>query len=672
MSRLKCNRGLPCDACVKRNKLCSYASNADRSESRVGKNSSVVERLKHLESLLVAVAGQKGANQSPNTNDAASVSPNSVSKDISEARIGNNAGPSGLPNHLDSSHWSSILEDIKAIREDLPSESPESMSQNSPPEAGFNSREDTSLDFDLGSSNGASMETALVALPPKQICDTLTSMFFRWHYNMMPILHPTKFQREYEEFWSAPTSSSVTWVALLFALLSLSAGVSEASGMAKTSPIPMPTSSDLSKQTQQCLLLSDYIGSKEHAVEAFLLHLVGCWLRAKASDTNLWFLMGKVVQLALCKGYHRDSSKVPNAGISAFDGEMRRRVWVCIFQLDALMSFQLGLPSMVPSDCCDTDLPRNLDESQLHPDITELPPARPLSENTTILYSIVKASIMAEFKNVFKHTRAPNTHSLEDTFSLDAQVRKAYDNIPDNFKYRPLTNFITEDMSVVITRTTLALLHLKTIIVLHRQHLMYRRDSRSEASRNACLKAARRLLEIQAEMHHVTQPGGRLYDMKWLITSLTLSDFTLGAMVICLDLTVTMKLAADSLHSPDSDEGLQGHLTAIQNAHRIWLTAEKTTSEARTIAHALDSTIHRVNEFLSTRSLPGSSEMWQTLDGGSSSNMEDDLQDYMNPLDMIDSTDWTLIDNQFQDPDVQEFDLDMWLMETAGPFGAND
>ncbi|KAJ4125312.1 hypothetical protein NW768_008928 [Fusarium equiseti] len=489
---------------------------------------------------------------------------------------------------------------------------------------------------------------------------------------MMPILHPTKFQKEYEEFWSAPTSTSATWVALLFALLSLSAGVSEASGMTKSSPVPIPSSTALSKQTQKCLLLSDYIGSKEHAVEAFLLHLVGCWLRARASDTSLWFLMGKVVQLALCKGYHRDSSKVPNTDISSFDGEMRRRVWICIFQLDALMSFQLGLPSMVPSDCCDTDLPRNLDESQLHPDIIELPPSRPLSENTTILYSIVKASIMAEFKNVFKHTRSPATPSLDATFSLDAQVRKAYDNIPDNFKYRPLTNFITEDMSIIITRTTLALLHLKTIIVLHRQHLMYRRDSHSEASRNACLKAAGRLLEIQAEMHWVTQPGGRLYDMKWLITSLTLSDFTLGAMVICLDLTVTMKLAADSLHSPASNEELQGHLTAIQNAHSIWLTAEKTTSEARTIAHALDSTIHRVNEFLNTRSLPGSSEMWQTLDGGSSSNMEDDLQDYMNPLEMIDNTDWTLIDNQFQDPDIQEFDLDMWLMETAGPFGAND
>ncbi|KAJ4005025.1 hypothetical protein NW752_011539 [Fusarium irregulare] len=640
-------------------------------ETRVGKNSSVAERLKHLESLLVAVAGQKGPIPPTSSSSTAGVSPTNVSKNDSEVRIDNTV-PSGLPNHLDSSHWSSILDDIKAIREELPSESPESMSENSPPEAGVQSRRETSLDFDLELSDGASMESVLAALPSREVCDTLTSMFFRWHYNMMPILHPIKFQKEYEEFWNAPTSTSATWVALLLALLSLSAGVSEASGMVKSSPVPIPTSRALSKQTQQCLLLSDYIGSKDHAVEAFLLHLVGCWLRARASDTNLWFLMGKVVQLALCKGYHRDSCKVPNTGISPFDGEMRRRVWVCIFQLDALMSFQLGLPSMVPSDCCDTDLPRNLDESQLHPDITELPPSRPLSENTTILYSIVKASIMAEFKNVFKHTRSPATPSLDATFVLDAQVRKAYDNIPDNFKYRPLTNFITEDMSVIITRTTLALLHLKTIIVLHRQHLMYRRDSRSEASRNACLKAAGRLLEIQAEMYRVTQPGGRLYDMKWLITSLTLSDFTLGAMVMCLDLTVTMKLATDSFHSPASNEEMQSHLAAIQNAHGIWLTAEKTTSEARTIAHALDSTIHRVNEFLSTRTSPGSSEMWQTLDGISSVSMEDSLQDCMNPLDMIDNTDWTLVDNQFQDPDIQEFDLDMWLMETAGPFGAND
>ncbi|RBR23932.1 uncharacterized protein FIESC28_03242 [Fusarium coffeatum] len=640
-----------------------------RNETRIGKNSSVAERLKHLESLLVAVAGQKGPIPPIGSNTAASVSPTNVSKDDSEARIDDTV-PSGLPNHLDSSHWSSILDDIKAIREDLPSESPESMSENSPPEAGLQSRRETSLDFDLGLSDGVSMESVLAALPSREVCDTLTSMFFRWHYNMMPILHPVKFQQEYEEFWKEPASAPPIWIALLLALLSLSAGVFEASGMGKSSPMPIPTSSDLSRQTKQCLLLSDYIGSNEHAVEAFLLHLVGSWLLARASDTRLWFLMGKVVQLALCKGYHRDSSRMPNGGLSPFDGEMRRRVWVCIFQLDALMSFQLGLPSMVPSDCCDTDLPGNLNESQLHPDITELPPSRPLSENTTILYSIVKASIMAEFKNVSKHTRSPTTPSLDATFLLDAQVRKAYNDIPDNFKYRPLTNFLTEDMSVVITRTTLALLHLKTLIVLHRQHLTYRRDSRSEASRNACLKAAGRLLEIQAEMHRVTQPGGRLYDMKWLITSLTLSDFTLGAMVICLDLTVTMKLATEAFHSPASNKELQGYLTVIQDAHNIWLTAEKTTSEARTIAHALGSTIHRVNEFLSTRSLPGSSEMWQTLDGVASVSMEDGL--YMNPLDMIDGTDWTLIDNQFQDPDIQEFDLDMWLMETAGPFGAND
>lgn len=185
MSRLKCNRGLPCDACMKRNKLCSYASNADRSETRVGKNSSVAERLKHLESLLVAVAGQKGPIPPIGNNSTAS-----VSKEDSEARIDNTV-PSGLPNHLDSSHWSSILDDIKAIREELPSESPESMSENSPPEAGLHLRRETSLDFDLGSADGASMESVLEALPSREVCDTLTSMFFRWHYNMMRKSNPS-------------------------------------------------------------------------------------------------------------------------------------------------------------------------------------------------------------------------------------------------------------------------------------------------------------------------------------------------------------------------------------------------------------------------------------------------------------------------------------------------
>ncbi|KAM0413268.1 hypothetical protein ACHAPD_008364 [Fusarium lateritium] len=612
-----------------------------KNERRVdkGSSSSVAERLKHLEGLLTIVAQQRDPMASLSITEdisaggdgkASIVTPASIeSRGAAEAKDGDSVVPPGLAGHVDSSHWSSILENIKAIREELPNESPPDKEQallnNSPGDGSEAPLGRMSPDLDFGSSKG------------------------------------------YEAFWKAPRRTSNTWIALLFALLSLSTGVYEASGMVLPSPVPIPPSKDLSTKTQHCLLTSNYILCNEHAVEAFLLHLVGCWLRSKASDTNLWFLMGKLVQLAISKGYHRDCSKLPNSNISAFDGEMRRRIWVCIYQLDSLMSFQLGLPSMVPSDSCDTELPRNLDQNQLHPDITELPPSRPLSENTTILYSIVKASVMAKFKEVVKHTRSTTPPTHETTLILDTEVRQAYVNIPDHFKYKPLTNFLTEEVSVILTRTTLELLHLKSIIVLHRQHLMYRNDSRSEFSRNACLEAARRLLERQAEMDRATKTGGQLHDMKWMITTLTLSDFTLAAMVICLDLTITIRLGADSPPSPTAYQEVQRDLKIIQNAHKIWIVAGELCSEARTVAHALGSTVERVNDFLSAWSLPADSESWQTLDVESSSSLTNDSLYQINDLDMMDIIDWTFIDNQFQDPNINEIDLDMWLMETAGP-----
>ncbi|RBQ81399.1 hypothetical protein FVER14953_11710 [Fusarium verticillioides] len=426
--------------------------------------------------------------------------------------------------------------------------------------------------------------------------------------------------------------------------------------MARSSQFPIPSSKALSKKTQECLLLSNYTTANEHAVEAFLLLLVGCWLRAKVSDTNLWFLMGRVVQLAICKGYHRDSTKVPGSQVSPFDGEMRRRVWVCLYQLDSLMSFQMGLPSMIPSDFCDTELPRNLKHSDFYPGIAKLPPPRPLSEATTISYAIIKASVMGMFKKVVRHIRYVTPMSYEDTISLDAEVRAAYDKIPDNFKYKSLASFIVDDISIIMSRTTIELLYLKSIIVLHRQYLTDRQDSRFAFSRKASLEAAERLLERQAEINQLTLPGGLLHDKKWMITSLTLSDFTLAAMVICLDLTVAMRNSMRTGTNTEEEE-LRKNLKIIEKAHEIWSSSSQ-TSEGRIVSHALDSTIRRVNDFINTS---------PAAQGWSASATE--TPDYiMNNFDMMDSIDWSLLDNQIQDPSsIQNFDLDMWLMDTAGP-----
>ncbi|KAG5778934.1 hypothetical protein H9Q73_007408 [Fusarium xylarioides] len=612
-----------------------------RQDKRGDRNESVADRLKNLESL-IATAAQKTQKSNPTYTDE-----NTAQKQHGISGINNTQLPgiprseaaasssdtvsSGLVGQVDSSHWSSMLDNIRAIRDELPAASPQTSTLSS---VTLNNDVSTNeANFDMGSPDGVTIEHILSALPPRQVCDTLVSVFFLSHYTMMPILHPTKFQQEYESFWESPSETSPVWIALLLALLSLSAGVYEISGMARSSQFPIPSSKALSKKTQDCLLLSNYTAANEHAVEAFLLLLVGCWLRAKVSDTNLWFLMGRVVQLAICKGYHRDSTKVPGSRVSPFDGEMRRRVWVCLYQLDSLMSFQMGLPSMIPSDFCDTELPRNLKQSDFYPDIAELPPPRPLSETTTISYAIVKASVMGMFKKVVKHTRYVTPLSYGETISLDAEVRAAYDKIPDNFKYKPLTSFIVDEVSIIMSRTTIELLYLKSVIVLHRQYLTDRQDSRFAFSRKASLEAAERLLERQAEINQLTLPGGLLHDKKWMITSLTLSDFTLAAMVICLDLTVAIRNSMRTGTNTDEQE-LRKNLKIIERAHEIWSSSSE-TSEGRIVSHALDSTIKRVNDFINTLSASTTALSW------SAPATETETPDHiMNNFDMMDSIDW--------------------------------
>ncbi|KAG5659160.1 hypothetical protein KAF25_000362 [Fusarium avenaceum] len=683
--KLKCNRALPCDSCVRRNKqaVCHYASNADRSEKRTDNGESVAERLKKLEGLIATVA-QRTSPKEPismlsisdnagptkyNTgrSSASAEASASAASEVSKAQQGD--GGAGFASHVDSNHWYSILENIKAIRDELHVATPSSYTtapNSLPPNTDLQANEN--LDFDLESAAGLNLDYIISALPPRQVCDNLVSLFFRSHYTMMPIMHPALFQQEYESFWESPLETPAIWIALLFSILSLSASVYEASGRVPNSQEAMPSGKDLSKRTQECLLLGNYTTSKEYGVEALLLHLVASWLRAKASDTGLWFLMGKLVQLAICKGYHRDSTKVPELGILPFEGEMRRRVWLSLYQFEALMSFQLGLPSMVPTDCCDTALPSNLNQTDFYPGIPELPPSRPLSEGTPILYSVVKSSVMERFKKVVKHTRSIVPAAYEETVLLDAEVRSVYESIPDIFRYKPLTSFIVEDPGIIMGRTTIELLHLKSVIVLHRQYLTHRHDLRFQFSRDSCLAAAERLLERQKEMHQVTQPGGQFHDMKWMITSLTMSDFTLAAMIICLDLTVTMRQGTATFQDAKEEKELERHLAIIKSAHKIWRSLLE-SSEARIVSHALESTIQRVTDYLSSRSISTSSETWQSSGKGADtpSYVTVDSADFTSDVDFMDYVDWTLIDNQFQDPSTQEFDLDYWLMDTAGP-----
>lgn len=352
-------------------------------------------------------------------------------------------------------------------------------------------------------------------------------------------------------------------------------------------------------RTAQCLVLGKYFSATAFGLETLILHLLSNFIALVDSNVNFWFLMGVIIRLAIRMGYHRDPKFNPT--ISPFEGEMRRRVWHTIFQIDVLISFQMGLPSMIPSEYCDTHPPNNLKESDFHPGDKSLPAPRPLSEHTSVRYTIVKIGIMRVFKEIVVHTQSTTLPSYAKTLELDGKMRATYNSIPEELKMKPISQSFMVPSSMIINRCTVELLFLKSIVVLHREYLNTgRTNSQYEFSRRACVDAAMDILARQAELYQAAQPAGQLYQERWMMSSLTAHDFLVAAMVVCLELSVQIRTTATSdvgerLSSPTSAKiDLDRLLEALQTSKRIWDDACSVSQEARTAALTLKFMIEKV------------------------------------------------------------------------------
>lgn len=351
----------------------------------------------------------------------------------------------------------------------------------------------------------------------------------------------------------------------------------------------------------QCLVLGQYATGNAHALEAFLLHLQSCHFTNgtfSSGDFSVdpWFQMGTIIRLAFRMGYHRDPSKL--AGISAFDGEMRRRVWINIFQIDTLMSFEMGFPSMIPTEFCDTEPPRNLEYSDFHVGMATLPPSRPDSEYTPTLYTIFKSTIMAVFKRIVAHTQSLSVPSYERTIELDSEMKQAYIKVPEPLQRRDVNRSFIDHSSLIWQRCTIEVLYLKGLVVLHRRYISYELQSPTfELSRRACVEAALGILDRHEDIHRACEFGGRLYEDRWIFSSLPVHHFLMAAMVVCLDLSVSMRSRwGVSAVGSDYQQLARREYRALQSTQRILASKGADSEDARIAVLSLDLMLKKVAE----------------------------------------------------------------------------
>jgi Fungal specific transcription factor domain len=123
---------------------------------------------------------------------------------------------------------------------------------------------------------------------------------------------------------------------------------------------------------EQALARADFLETDEVVVlQAFVIFLI-C-LRRNDDARIIWTLTGLVVRMAQTLGIHRDGS---HYNLTPFQIEMRRRLWWQICILDARASEDHGSDPTIIEQVFDTQMPLNVNDSDLHPDMAELPEAK--------------------------------------------------------------------------------------------------------------------------------------------------------------------------------------------------------------------------------------------------------------------------------------------------------
>ncbi|RVX70350.1 hypothetical protein B0A52_05849 [Exophiala mesophila] len=583
--KLKCDRGHPCETCVKKGDAahCTYGRAAAPGPRHdlidASSNNKIQERLRHLEELVLQMVEK--------TPEESIDGPSTASETSRESTVGSDDTGSGQNGHLEygssearymgSTHWSAILENIQEMKTSLGTES---NSNNGLEESQDRDAEGSESLF--GRVGSLSLDQIISqSLPPRDQVDGLLLFYFESGYLVQFYIHYPEFQRAYEEFWRDPSSADPLWVSQLFSICCMAATLRE---VVNSEPPPMDGQLRprvlYENAACQCLRLGGFVKPKKYAVEAMLLY---CWCRYLSTMDPLQevgTLFAIIIRLAYRSGYHRDSSHFPH--ISVFEGEMRRRTWAACRQFDLMLSFQMGLPTYIAVDSCDTQSPRNLLESDLDRDTKELPPSRPETERTAGLYFVVKTRLVLAFAKSCAHALSFANRSRDEVMDLDANIRRTYDTVPEVLQVRSVKDSRGDPSSLIMSRLNCQFLFQKSLVVLHRKYMT---QGNYPESTKACVEAATTIVNYMIELRQEFQPGGNLEGDGWMVTSFVLNDFHLATMVLFLSISMWKK--ANPHRHVSQDPETSARIQLVISAFEVCQEFAPICIEAKRVSEAL-------------------------------------------------------------------------------------
>lgn len=219
---------------------------------------------------------------------------------------------------------------------------------------------------------------------------------------------------------------------------------------------------------------------------------------------------------------------------------MRRRTWTFLRQADILISFQVGLPSMLGLNPFQCPTPLNLRDEDFDERCIALPQALPDSEATQISFLIAKSKLAFGFARAVENINSANSMQCRRVLEIDRELRDIYDSVPDHYKLGRLSS--EDSLILTSSRFVLSSIHHKSLCVVHSRFLEKgKTDPRYLYSRKVCLTSAMSLLRFQAIQNQKIPVDGHMRSLTNYQTSLAIHDYLLAATIISAELCSSLR-----------------------------------------------------------------------------------------------------------------------------------
>ena len=570
-AKLRCDRRQPCNSYVPRDEapLCSY----QKLPPGNGQNGAAEDRLAHLESLVKDLMQNPALG--PLGKDPVTSSGKAPGEEVKLPCQSPIENPTET-RYVGSTHWSAILDDIHELKNAL-SHQEELLGYETPTTPEESAVGQETIIF--GSSHDYSLEEIIAQyLPAKVEVDRLVAIYFQGETFIIPFIHTIQFQRQYRAFWTDPAQVNPLWLSILFSICSTATLIRGTVGLSPSQEALVETS-HFHTAAGKCLVKGEYHRPQQFVLEALTLYAQSKNMRSLDPSRETGIIFGMVVRMAHEMGYHRDPDSL--GSFSVFEGEMRRRFWALLKQVDLMVSFQLGLPSSICLENCDTKSPRNLTDADFDEDTQVLPPSRTEDEPIGLLWFIVKDRQVVGFSKVCRHALSFHEKSEEEILQLDEEIRRMHTTIPSILRTRPLADSLADSPFLIMVRIYVENIYLKSLCVLHRRYMIRGRGF----STQACTEAGQRLVSQFVAMYKEFSPGGQLNRERWMLTNFTMNDFLLGVMVLCLVVHTRRKEGPRyTTVAPHAEETI---LPLLKEAHAICVEKSPVSRDARYVSRAV-------------------------------------------------------------------------------------